>query len=102
HDSFTVLLIYVDDIVLVGNSMPEITRIKSNLDNQFGIKDLGILKFFLGLETAHSSCGISLCQRQYCLDFLTDTGVLGSKPAPTPLDASTRLHNDNSQQSSSQ
>jgi hypothetical protein len=44
-DSFTVLLIYVDDIILVGNTMPEITRIKSILDNQFGTKDLGILKF---------------------------------------------------------
>jgi hypothetical protein len=82
-----VLLIYVLDIVLVGNSIPEIIRIKSILDNQFGTKDLGILKFFLGLETAHSSRGISLCQRQYRPDFLTDTGVLGSKPAPTPLNA---------------
>jgi hypothetical protein len=54
-----VLLIYVLDIVLVGNSIPEIIRIKSILDNQFGTKDLGILKFFLGLETAHSSRGMT-------------------------------------------
>lgn len=88
---FTALLIYVDDIVLVGNSMSKISQIKLTLDQQFGIKDLGSLKFFLGLEAAHSTHGISLCQRQYCLDLLTDTGTLGCKPVNTPLDPSIRL-----------
>lgn len=93
HDEshFTALLIYVDDIVLVGNSMDAISHIKLTLDQQFGIKDLGVLKFFLGLEAAHSSRGITLCQRQYCLDLLTDTGSLGCKPASSPLDPSVRL-----------
>lgn len=61
--SYTALLIYVDGIVLVGDSLTEIATIKSTLDKAFGIKDLDLLKFFLGLEVAHSSKGISLCQR---------------------------------------
>ncbi|RDX82925.1 hypothetical protein CR513_36222, partial [Mucuna pruriens] len=74
--SFLGLLIYVDDIVLVGDCLSDLQFIKAILHQHFGIKDLGILKFFLGLEIAHPSRCISICQKQYCLDLLTDTGAL--------------------------
>jgi hypothetical protein len=93
-DSFTALLVYVDDIVLTGDSMTEITDIKTNLHRTFGIKDLGVLKFFLGLEVAHSTKGITLSQRQYCLDLLVETGDLGCKPSSIPMDPSPKLHHD--------
>jgi hypothetical protein len=92
--SFTVLLVYVDDIILAGNCLTEFHHIKQLLDSQFKIKDLGQLKYFLGLEVAHSQHGISICQRKYCLDLLQDTGLLGAKPAKTPLDPSVKLHQD--------
>jgi len=63
-DSFTILLVYVDDIILAGDSLTEITFIKNVLNQAFKIKDLGILKYFLGLQVAHSQSGISLCQRK--------------------------------------
>jgi hypothetical protein len=63
--SFTALLIYVDDLVLAGNDLEEITAIKSFLHQKFKIKDLGYLKFFLGLEISRSQHGIHLCQRKY-------------------------------------
>jgi hypothetical protein len=93
-DNFTALLIYVDDIILSGTSLTEIDRIKCILDDHFRIKDLGIVKYFLGLEVAHSKEGISVSQRKYCLDLLNDSGLLGSKPASTPLDPSVKLHHD--------
>lgn len=92
---FTAILVYVDDIILVGNSMSEFDRIKHILNETFNIKELGTLKYFLGLEVAHSKTGISLSQRKYCLDLLQESGMLGSKPAPTPLDPSVKLHADN-------
>ena len=61
--NFTALLIYVDDVILAGNSIAEFTRIKNILDSNFKIKDLGTLKYFLGLEVAYSKLGISVCQR---------------------------------------
>jgi hypothetical protein len=99
--SFTILLVYVDDIILAGNSLTEFDHIKfdhikSILDSLFKIKDLGILKYFLGIEVAHSKLGISLCQRKYCLDLLDDTDTLGSKPISTPSDSSLKLHSDSS------
>jgi hypothetical protein len=74
--------------------MAEIDRIKTILDCNFKIKDLGIVKYFLGLEVAHSKTGISISQRKYCLNLLKDSGLLASKPASTPLDPSVKLHND--------
>jgi hypothetical protein len=91
---FTALLVYVDDIILAGTSLDEFDRIKRILDAQFKIKDLGGLKYFLGLEVAQSSEGIHVSQRKYCLDLLKDSGLLGSKPVTTPLDPAIKLCHD--------
>lgn len=76
--------------------MTQIDRIKAALDVEFKIKDLGKLKYFLGIEVAHSKIGINICQRKYCLDLLKDTGLLGAKPVTAPLDPSIKLHHDSS------
>nr|KYP55300.1 hypothetical protein KK1_001509 [Cajanus cajan] len=56
----TALLVYVDDIVLVGNNLLEIQRITKLLNDTFKIKDLGDLKYFLGLEIARNKYGIHI------------------------------------------
>jgi hypothetical protein len=54
-----------------------------------------ILKYCKALiEAAHSARGISLCQKQYCLNLLQEAGVLGCKPVSTPLDSSIKLYHD--------
>ena len=88
-NSSTAFLVYVDDIVLIGNDIKAIRRITTFLDQAFKIKDLGTLKFFLGLEVSRSHHGIHLCQRKYALDILSDSGMLGSCPTTTPMDYST-------------
>ncbi|MCH80901.1 hypothetical protein A2U01_0001677 [Trifolium medium] len=85
------LLVYVDDIVLADTSMEEIQSVKRFLYQQFRIKDLGHLRFFLGLEITSSSFGIFLNQRKYTLELLEDTDFLGSKPAAVPTDPHTKL-----------
>ncbi|XP_071722751.1 uncharacterized mitochondrial protein AtMg00810-like [Rutidosis leptorrhynchoides] len=84
-DSFTVILVYVDDLIIAGNSVEQITLVKGFLHRMFSIKDLGKLKFFLGFEIARSKEGIHMCQRKYTLELLADSGFLGSKPASTPM-----------------
>jgi hypothetical protein len=49
--SLIALLVYVDGIVLVGNDAKAISNFTQLLNQQFKLKDLGDLKFFLGLET---------------------------------------------------
>ncbi|CAJ2644808.1 unnamed protein product [Trifolium pratense] len=89
---FTVILVYVDDLVLGGTDSEEIQKIKTLLDEKFSIKDLGILKYFLGFEVARTQAGISLCQRKYALDLIQDTGLLGAKPCTTPMQPQLQLH----------
>lgn len=61
------------------------------LSQKFEIKDLGFLKYFLGMEVARSSQGISVSQRKYALDLLRETGKIGCKPVATPMDPNTKL-----------
>ncbi|CAM8984877.1 unnamed protein product [Rhodiola kirilowii] len=82
---FIILLVYVDDVVLTGTSISLIESIKSFIHEKFRIKDLGTLKYFLGLEVARNSTGIFLHQRKYAVDLLTECGLLNCKPAKTPL-----------------
>lgn len=50
--SFTVVLVYVDDFLVVGNDLSAITILKISLHDKFKIKDLGTMNYFLGLEIA--------------------------------------------------
>lgn len=89
--TFTALLVYVDDVVIAGNSIDDITRIKSFLSSHFKLKDMGRLKYFLGLEVARSKRGIALSQRKYAPEILEDTGFLGGKPSSFPVDQNVSL-----------
>ncbi|GJT67392.1 ribonuclease H-like domain-containing protein [Tanacetum coccineum] len=82
---FLALLVYVDDIIITGNNISEIEKFKVYLKSKFMIKDLGKLKYFLGIEVIDTSKGICLNQRKYVFDLLYEYGMLACKPAKTPL-----------------
>jgi len=85
--SLTIILLYVDDMVITGNNEAEIKNLKVFLSSKFRIKDLGPLKYFLGVEVARSKAGITICQRKYTLDILEEAGLLGAKPMKVPMEA---------------
>lgn len=51
------VLVYVDDIVITGNSSDEITCFVQKLHSEFALKDMGELHYFLGIEVSRSSSG---------------------------------------------
>ncbi|XP_016172834.1 uncharacterized protein LOC107615253 [Arachis ipaensis] len=73
------------------DDMAEITFIKQHLHHLFKIKDIGELKFFLGLEVIRSKRGIMVNQKKYCFDLLKDYNLLNAKPAETPMDYTIKL-----------
>ncbi|KAL5798940.1 hypothetical protein ACOSQ2_003760 [Xanthoceras sorbifolium] len=89
--SFTALLIYVDDILITGNDPMSITDIKKFLHNKFRLKDLGKLKYFLGIEISASRNGIFISQRKYALEIIKDAGLLGATPINTPMECGLKL-----------
>ncbi|KAG7536916.1 GAG-pre-integrase domain [Arabidopsis suecica] len=86
QEGIVVILVYVDDIIISGNDKVGIQDTKDFLKSVFDIKDLGELKYFLGIEVCRSKEGLFLSQRKYTLDLLDEVGKLGAKPAKTPLE----------------
>ena len=86
-----VLIIYVDDVILIGDYGDELLRLKKLIAKEFEIKDLGPLKYFLGMEVTRSKKGIVISQQKYTLDLLKETGMLGCKPADTPTDSTKKI-----------
>ena len=74
---------YVDDKILIGDHIDEMSRIKLELGKEFEVIDLGNLKYFLGMEVARSKKGIYVSQRKCIVDLLEETGMLGCSPEPT-------------------
>ncbi|XP_073358374.1 uncharacterized protein [Aegilops tauschii subsp. strangulata] len=85
------LLVYVDDIILISSSDAAADRLVTALSDNFAVKDLGALHFFLGLEVSRSSAGLTLTQKKYSLDLLRRAGMLQCKHAVTPMSATDRL-----------
>ena len=79
------LVVYVDDIVITLSDSKGISSLKSFLQSQFHTKNLGMLRYFLGIEVLRSKHRIFLSQRKHVLDLLSETGKLGIKPCSSPM-----------------
>nr|GEV57694.1 putative reverse transcriptase, RNA-dependent DNA polymerase [Tanacetum cinerariifolium] len=79
-DRVTCLIIYVDDIIITGNDESEIKKLKEGLCTEFEMKDLGNLRYFLGIEVMRSQQGIFICQKKYILDLLAEIGMIDVTP----------------------
>ncbi|GKA68228.1 putative RNA-directed DNA polymerase [Tanacetum coccineum] len=88
----TCLIIYVDDMIITGNDKEEITKLKKNLFTKFEMKDLGRLKYFLGIEVLRSKQGIFMYQKNYVLDLLAEIGMVDCKPVDTPMIMNQKLY----------
>ncbi|XP_019198293.1 PREDICTED: uncharacterized protein LOC109192162 [Ipomoea nil] len=89
--SFVALLVYVDDIVVTNADLALIQHLKVQLNDIFQIKDLGPLKYFLGLEVAKQKKCIAVSQRKYALELLEETGFIDSKLVYNPTIPSNKL-----------
>lgn len=78
-------VVYVDDIILTGTYIHAITDLKHHLLSEFGIKDLGVLNYFLGIEVGYLPDGIFLSQNKFTHELLDSCEFELSKKASTPL-----------------
>lgn len=85
-------LVYVDDILVTGNSGPFVSKFIHDLSNRFSIKNLGTPHYFLGIEIIPTTKGLFLSQHRYIRDLIEKHNMTGAKPSSTPLCTSTSLH----------
>ncbi|GAA0150607.1 transmembrane signal receptor [Lithospermum erythrorhizon] len=84
------VLVYVD-LIIFENDSAAISKFKQYLSSFFHMKDLGVLKYFLGVEIARSHEGLFLSQQKYALDIVFEAGLLGARPVAFPMEQNHRL-----------
>jgi hypothetical protein len=84
-DSLLLLVLYVDDLLIIGCSTSMIVAVKRILHDRFFMTDMGPLHFFLGLEISQDASGIKLSQAKYARDLLERFHRTDCKSAPTPF-----------------
>ncbi|XP_017629308.2 uncharacterized mitochondrial protein AtMg00810-like [Gossypium arboreum] len=84
-ENVVLLMVYVDDIVIIGSSNAEVDSMVCQLHHKFALKDMGQLSFFLGIDVQHMSLGVFLSQKKYILEILAKTDMEGAAATPTPM-----------------
>jgi hypothetical protein len=79
------ILVYVDDINITSSKPQIVAALLEKLRDDFALKDLGDLHYFLGIVVNKVKDGIILSQDKYACDLLKRAGMTKCKPASTPL-----------------
>ncbi|OMO98638.1 hypothetical protein CCACVL1_04141 [Corchorus capsularis] len=85
------LLIYVDDMIITGDDSKGIEQLKQHLFDKFEMKDLGFLRYFLGIEVAYSPRGYILSQSKYANDVINRARLTDERTADTPIELNVKL-----------
>ncbi|KAK6122039.1 hypothetical protein DH2020_044210 [Rehmannia glutinosa] len=91
HGKLTLLLVYVDDILITGDDPQFIKELIQKLNATFSLKHLGQVSYFLGLEAHKTSAGYLLNQPKYVSDLLAKTNMTDCKASPSPFCSGQKL-----------
>lgn len=91
-NSIIVILVYVDDILIAGTHIHHISTTKQFLHSQFHMKDLGPIRYILGIEVDQVPQGFFLSQKKYTLDLLQSYNMQSCKPLKLPMDPKLQLN----------
>ena len=85
------LLLYVDDMIITSDDLSGIQELNDFLSQQFEMKDLGHLSYFLGLEITYFTEGLYITQAKYASDLLARAGLTDNKTVDTPFELNAHL-----------
>jgi hypothetical protein len=87
----TLLLLYVDDMIITGDDYEYIAFVKAHLHDQFLMTDLGPLRYFLGIEVSSTSDGFSISQEKYIQDLLARATLGDERTIEHPMELNVQL-----------
>jgi Reverse transcriptase (RNA-dependent DNA polymerase) len=82
-----VLIIYFDGMIIIGDDKIEIQNLEEKMSKEFEMKNLGGLKYFLGIEVSRNKEGINLSQRKYILGVHLESHWIRTEPENLPRDS---------------
>jgi hypothetical protein len=85
------VLVYVYDIIVASSSSKAVSALIADLKEEFALKDLGDLHYFLGIEVKRGKDGLLRTQERYAKDVLKRSGMDKSKPMDTPMSSVEKL-----------
>jgi hypothetical protein len=88
--------VYVDDLIIVGNSIGVIDTFKEQMKDKFRMSDLGALSFYLEIEVRQGTEGITLYQSTYAERIIEKAGLEGCNPCATPMEPRLKLSKESS------
>jgi len=92
--SIVLLLVYVDDLIIIGTDHELITKLQTELHATFRMKDLGQLTYFLGLEVHHQSNVIFLNQQKHIQDLIKLASSATTTLVDTPMEVNVKYRKD--------
>jgi hypothetical protein len=87
----TLLLLYVNDMIITGDDPEYIAFVKARLSDQFLMSDLVPLRYFLGIEISSTPEGFFLSQEKYIHDLLDRASLTDHQTAETPIELNVHL-----------
>ena len=81
-------------MLVIGNQPGLIQSFKDEMNKVFEMTDLGVMKYFLGMEVMQSCLGIFICQQKYAMDMLKKFKMQDCKPVSTPMTTNEKLSKD--------
>eukprot|EP00253_Pinus_taeda_P018651 PITA_18651 len=85
------LVVYVDDLLMIGNNESYIASIKKELKKGFEMTDLGYVHYYLGIEVTQHPKSIFISQKKYIGDLLNRFGMNECNPLTTPMEQNLKL-----------
>ena len=91
--SLAIIALYVDDLLILTDTIETMKNLKFALSNKFEMTDCGKLYHFLGIQITRDRANqsISLNQSQLANQIMIRFGMTECNPVATPLDASIQL-----------
>jgi Reverse transcriptase (RNA-dependent DNA polymerase) len=86
--------LYVDDMIYMGTNQELVSEFRGKMKQQFEMTDLGLLKYFLGLEVIQREDGMFLSQQKYARDLLKKFEMENCNTCSTPMNVKEKLMKD--------
>jgi hypothetical protein len=90
-DSFLIVGVYVDDLIICGPDSDSIVNFKQQMMKLFSMSDLGLLSYYLGIEVTQRCGEITICQSAYAAKIVEQCDLSGCNPIDTPMEQRAKL-----------